>query len=521
MSISNAYHQAGVRRAVSTLALARTIAPLLVLAGCSSGGNTPAPGPAPTSTPTPAPGSNAAPVFTSPVTASMVENTTAAYQATATDANGDPIIFSIAGGADAGQFTITQAGALSFNAAPKVSAPKDSNGDNVYQVQIGASDPKVKTTLDLQITVVPANAGFKVVQIATGFDGPTWVGPVPGSPGLVFVTEKKGKIYTLDTATGAKTLLMTVGDLSTDGEQGLVGLAATADYATSKNIFVHATAPDGAIQIRQYQIGNPTFNGTGYRVAVTTPHVATGSNHNGGWIAFGPDGYLYDAVGDAGTGGNPSQDTNSRLGKILRLKVDTTAGAATPFAPAPGNPFIGGGGDPYVFALGLRNPFRASFAPDGTLVIADVGEGAFEEINLMPVNQPKMNFGWPFMEGDKANRANPPAGLTNPVTYYAHTGAADQIGQSITGGVVYRGPVAALKGLYFFADFMNDNIWSVPYGSLVQDTILPTSQYTLRNTDFTPDKGGPIKDVVCFGEDSAGNMYLVDHGGKIYAILPK
>ncbi|MBC9032748.1 PQQ-dependent sugar dehydrogenase [Sphingomonas sp. JC676] len=521
MTKSIAYSRTPVSgaRSVSILALARTIAPLLLVAGCSGGSGTgsPAPTPTPIPTPTPTP-ANAAPIFTSPATANVTENATAAYQATATDANGDPILFSISGGADAGQFKMTQAGALSFVTAPKVATPTDSNGDNVYAVQIGASDGKVNTTLDLLVTVTPATAGFRVVQVATGFTQPTWVGPIPGDPGHVFVTEKGGKIYTLEPATGTKTLLMTVASLSTDGERGVVGLAASPDYATSKNIFVHATAPDGTIEIRQYQVGNPTFNGTGYRVALSIPHPGA-NTHNGGWIGFGPDGYLYDAVGDGGTGGNPAQDTNSRLGKILRIKVDTTPGAATAFAPAPGNPFIGGGGDPYVFALGLRNPFRNSFAPDGRLVIADVGENTNEEVDLMPVSQPKMNFGWPLVEGDKVNTANPPADLVSPVTLYRH-GTGNFAGNSITGGVVYRGPVAVLKNQYLFADFGSNNIWSVPYASLTQGTILPTTQYTWRNTDFTPDKGG-IRSVVCFGEDTAGNVYIVDLGGAIYAILPK
>ncbi|WP_213982103.1 PQQ-dependent sugar dehydrogenase [Sphingomonas sp. dw_22] len=397
---------ARIGRLASTLALARAIAPLLLVAGCSGGGSdSPAPAPTPTPTPTPAP-ANAAPIFTSPATANVAENTTAAYQATATDADGDPILFSISGGADAGQFRITPAGALRFVTAPTVAQPRDSNGDNVYAVQIGASDGKVSTTLTVQITVAPAAAGFRVVQVATGFTQPTWVGPVPGDPSHVFVTEKGGNIYALEPATGTKALLLTAANLSTDGERGVVGLAASPDYATSREIFVHAVAGDGTIEIRQYQVGNPAFNGpTGYRVVLSVPHPGA-NTHNGGWIGFGPDGYLYDAVGDGGTGGRPAQDTSSRLGKILRIARGTDP--ATPFVPAPGNPFVSGGGDPYVFALGLRNPFRNSFAPDGRLVIADVGENALEELDLMPTSQPGMNFGWPFMEGNRVNSTNRP-----------------------------------------------------------------------------------------------------------------
>ena len=325
----------------------------------------------------------------------------------------------------------------------------------------------------------------------------------------------------LETATGAKTRLLTVGNLSTDGERGLVGMAPSPDYQTSREILVHATNPQGVIEIRQYQVGNPGFNGgAGYRVILSTPHP-NANNHNGGWIAFGPDGYLYDAVGDGGTGGDPAQDTNSRLGKILRLarNPDAAAAATTPFVPAPGNPFLGGGGDPYVYALGLRNPFRNSFAPDGRLVIADVGEGSTEEIDLLRTDQPGANFGWPYMEGERQNRGSPPAGLTAPVSVYRH-GNGDFEGASITGGLVYQGPIASLQGQYFFADFVNNKIWSAPYAALVQGQIFPATQYTLRNAQFTPEGGGAIRSVVAFGEDTAHNLYIVDLGGHIYAVLP-
>ena len=154
-------------------------APLMVLAACSGGND----GggvvvPAPTPTPTPAP-ANSAPVITSAATATMVENRTAAYQATATDADGDTVTFAIAGGADAALFVITPGGALAFAAAPAVAQPRDSNGDNVYEVRLSASDGTASTTRDVRITVLPAGTGLRVVRVGTGFAQPTYVGAVP------------------------------------------------------------------------------------------------------------------------------------------------------------------------------------------------------------------------------------------------------------------------------------------------------------------------------------------------------
>lgn len=467
----------------------------------------------PSPTPTPAPG-NTAPSFTSATTASVAENTALAYQAAATDAEGNPVTFSIAGGADAARFTITGAGALSFAAAPSFESPADADGNNVYLVQLRASDGSLNSTLDLAVTVTDSKEGIQVRRVGTGFNQPLFVAPVPGDASRVFVVEKGGEVWYLTPSTGAKTIALAVGNLSTSGERGLLGLAARPDFATSRVVFVHATAPDGTIEIREYTLGQ-----TGYRTVLATPHPGA-DNHNGGWIAFGPDGHLYDATGDGGGAGdqnNNAQNTNSRLGKILRIRIDTTPGSATPFSPAPGNPFIGGGGDPYVFAYGLRNPFRNAF--DGNrLVIADVGQGAIEEIDLAPIAQPGLNFGWHYLEGTQPYTGTAPAGLTAPVSQYDH-GSGPKQGASIIGGYVYRGPVTSLQGSYIFGDFVSGNIWTLPAAQLVQGQLFPAGSYERRNTDFTPD-AGTINQLASFGEDGAGNVYIVDLAGEVFMIQP-
>ncbi|NML05996.1 PQQ-dependent sugar dehydrogenase [Sphingomonas sp. G-3-2-10] len=477
--------------------------PLLFLASACSGGggSTPAPTPTPTS-------ANAAPSFTSGTTASVVENTTAAYQAIATDPNGDSLTFTISGGADAARFGISAAGALSFNPAPNFEAPADADTDNVYNVQLRVSDGSLSATRDVAITVANSREGVDVRRVGTGFTQPVYIAPVNGDPRLL-VIEKGGGVWFLDPATGTRTLETTIGNLSTDGERGLLGIAPRPNFMLSRQAYVYCTAPDGTIEIRLYTLGTLP-----YTVVLSIPHPGA-NNHNGGWIAFGPDGYLYAATGDGGGAGDPgnnAQNPNSRLGKILRM----SEGIAS-VTPAPGNPYIGGGGDPYVFALGLRNPFRNSFALDGRLYIGDVGQGAIEEINVVRPDQPGLNFGWPFLEGTQPYRGTAPAGLTAPVSQYGH-GTGPTQGASIIGGYALASTGPVLTGLYVFGDFVSGNIWTVPAASLIQGSLFPAGSYERRNLDFTPD-AGTIDQLVSFGKDNSGYLYLIDLDGEIFRVL--
>ncbi|ODP37129.1 PQQ-dependent sugar dehydrogenase, partial [Sphingomonas turrisvirgatae] len=458
---------------------------------------------------------NRAPTFTSAATASVVENSTAAYTATATDPDGDALTFSIAGGADAARFTIGSGGALVFTPAPNFELPGDADGDNVYRVQLRVSDGSLSATQDVAITVTDSREGIAVRRVATGFTQPVYVAPAPGGSD-VYVVEKTGGIWRLNPSTGAKTLFMTVGNLSTDGERGALSMAWLP--GSTSRFMVFATAANGDVELRQYSQGS----GAPILLAsFATPHPGA-NNHNGGWLGFGPDGYLYASIGDGGGGGDPAnnaQNPNVRLGKILRLEVvaDPYAGAApTFFRPAPGNPFLAGGGDPHIFALGLRNPFRASFAPDGRLLIGDVGQSAVEEIDAVRPNQPGLNFGWRYLEGTQPFSGTAPAGLTAPVTQYL-AGNGPRQGRSVIGGYVYRGPVASLVGSYVFGDFVSGNIWTVPAASLVAGSLYPSASYERRNIDFTPDTG-TIDQLVSFGEDGAGNLYLIDLDGDIFRV---
>jgi len=509
-------------RPSSRFALAILLA--ATLASCGGGGNG---GGSP-----PPPMGNQAPAFTSATSVTVAENTSGpVYTATATDPDGDPLTFAIAGGADAARFTLSSGGVIAFAAPPDFEAPADADRDNVYRLQLSVSDGRGgSATLDLAITVTNQAAGaFRVRRVGTGFVQPLYVTGIPDNSNRVLVVEQAGRIRILDPATGAiapTAFLDLRGTISTDGERGLLGLALARDFATSGTFYVYLTNPTGAIELRRYRTlaGNrDQADPATADLLLTFPHPL--SNHTGGWIDFGPDGFLYVASGDGGGGGDPNnnaQNTGVLYGKMLRIDVAGDAFPADPardYAIPSTNPFASGGGAPEVYAYGLRNPFRNSFDPaTGNLFIGDVGQGAVEEIDLVPPNRPGLNFGWARLEGTRSFTGIPPANATPPVTEYLH-GTGPLEGNSVTGGYVYRGPVEALQGLYIFGDFVRGRLWSVPASSLVFGQTLPSSAFTVRNTDFTPNAGA-IGNVASFGEDQRRNLYIVDYDGEIFVIEP-
>lgn len=499
------------------------------LAACG-GDDSPAPVPTPSPTPTPAP-ANRPPTFTSATTASVAENSTGTvYTATATDPDGNPITFSISGGADAALFQISAVGALSFRTSPDFEAPADADRNNVYQVQIGASDGTASATIDIAITVTNVGPdGFRVARVGTGFASPLFLAAVPDGSGRVFVVEQGGRIRILNPATGAvaATPFFDLGGaLSTDGERGLLGFATAPDFTTSGAFYVYLTNPTGDIEIRRYRTtaaNRDTADPTTVESLITIPHRDF-NNHNGGWIGFGPDGFLYAAVGDGGNGGDPSnnaQNTNVLLGKLLRLDVSQDGFPADParnYAIPAGNPFASSGGRPEIWAFGLRNPFRNSFDfTSGLLLIADVGQNEIEEIDLMRPSDGGANFGWSILEGTNQYKGPAQPSFVPPVAQYSHGSGPDQ-GVSVTGGYVYRGPVESLRGQYFFAD-LTGKIFSLPLSDLQLGQTLPSSRFTIRTTAFAPNAGS-INNITSFGLDQSNNLYIVDFDGEIFRIEP-
>jgi glucose/arabinose dehydrogenase len=228
-------------------------------------------------------------------------------------------------------------------------------------------------------------------------------------------------------------------------------------------------------------------------------------NHNGGGVAFGPDDFLYVALGDGGSGGDPlgnAQNTSSFLGKLLRLDVDQEQGYAVP----PDNPFAGGGGVPEVWVYGLRNPWRFSFdRRTGDLYIGDVGQGSWEEIDYLPAGHPGgANFGWNYREGAHPyGDANPPESLDliDPIAEYGR----DQ-GYSVIGGLVYRGKqLPEWEGIYLFGDYGSGYIWG-----------LFRSQDNSWEKQLLFQTGSSI---TSFGEDELGELYYVDQGGGLYQLV--
>jgi hypothetical protein len=492
----------------------------LALAACGGGGGG-------GSEPPPPPQPNRAPAFTSQAAVNVAENSSGTiYTATATDPDGDPLSFSLAGGADQAAFQISAAGALSFATPPDFENPADADGNNVYLVTIGVSDGMASAALNLSVTVTNGGSdGFRVTRVGAGFNQPLFVAPVPGSNERVFVVQKGGIIRIL-TPGGASSLFLDISnDVSTNGERGLLGLATAADFATSGTFYVYVTNPAGNIELRRYRTragdrnsGDPATK----NIILTFPHPQF-SNHNGGWIGFGPDGLLYAASGDGGGSGDPddnAQNVNVLLGKMLRIDVsrdDFPSDDTRDYGIPAGNPFAGGGGRPEIWAIGLRNPFRNSFDPaTGNLLIGDVGQGSIEEVDLMRPGDGGANFGWPFREGTRDFRGGGPASLVPPVTEYAQ-GEGPREGRSVTGGYVYRGPVEQLRGLYIFGDFVTGNIWSIPVSEFSIGTTVPSSRYTIRRDDFAPD-AGTIDNIPSFGLDGAGNLYIVDFDGEIFRL---
>jgi glucose/arabinose dehydrogenase len=497
---------------------------VLALAVGSCGGDDSAPPPSPTNRP---------PQFTSPSAATVPESTAGTiYTAAASDPDGDSLTYAIAGGADAARFAITAGGALSFTAPPDFEAPGDADRDNVYQVQLSVSDGRAQATLNLAITVTNLATGdFRVRRVATGFAQPLYLAPVPGNSGRAFVVEQGGRIRILNPATGAiaATPFLDIGaTISSGGERGLLGFATAPDFATSRTFYVYVTNPAGNTEVRRYRTMTGNLDVADPQSAdVILTFTQPFANHNGGWMDFGPDGFLYIGSGDGGNGGDPqdnAQNRNNLLGKILRIDVASDAFPADPlrdYALPPSNPFASSGGAPEIYAFGLRNPFRAGFdRVTGNLFIGDVGQNAIEEIDLIRPNEAGLNFGWARLEGTQAFSGTAPSGATPPVTQYSH-GSGPRQGNSVTGGYVYRGPVEALQGLYIFGDFVGGAIWSVPAASLTQGQTFASSGFTIRTTTFAPPSGqGTIDNIASFGVDARNNLYIVDFDGEIFVIEP-
>ncbi|MEP6934719.1 MAG: PQQ-dependent sugar dehydrogenase, partial [Nitrospirota bacterium] len=289
------------------------------------------------------------------------------------------------------------------------------------------------------------------------------------------------------------------------GERGLLGLAFHPNHRKNGRFFVNYTRrDDGATVLAEYRRQNLNLQASiEERTLMVVPQPY--ANHNGGMVAFGPDGLLYIGLGDGGSGGDPqnrAQNPSELLGKILRIDVD----GAPPYAIPSDNPFANGGGRPEIFASGVRNPWRFSFDREtGSLWLADVGQNKWEEIDLVRLGG---NYGWRIMEGRHCflpEKDCPVEGLIIPGSEYGH----DQGRCSVTGGYVYRGRnLPALQGSYLYADYCSGELFAVPVWNGV---VAGREPRVLRKSGMR---------ISSFGEDEAGEMYVVDHRGGLYRLGP-
>ncbi|MEP2101983.1 MAG: PQQ-dependent sugar dehydrogenase [Parasphingorhabdus sp.] len=489
---------------------------VLSLTACGGGGDSSSPVVLP-------PSVNSPPQITTGPTANVAENETAVLTVQATDADGDGLSFSISGGDDGDDFSISAGGVLSFASQPNFELPTDADRDNVYRLRVQVSDGSASDTLEFTVTVNNDREGIGVRRIATGMNDVTAIATIP-SQAKVFVAQRNGNIYELDTIDGTRVLDRTVLNVNTVGEGGLLGLAVDPSFSSNNSYWAFVTAArtgifataGSDITIRKINRTIPEgLLGTGTQLQI--PH-ASDSNY-GGWLGFDPDNNLYIMVGDSGNS-NLAQDPNSKLGKVLRLQPnpDPFAGAAPAFFLVPaGNPFAAGGGDPFVFALGVQDPKNGFLFGDG-VYFGDRGSSVAEEINFLLHTGSAENFGWPFFEGSSPFMGSSGGPLVMPVTEYAR-GNGDREGSSIVGGAIYEGPVQSLQSKYIFADFANGNIWAVSVTDLLSGEIIPSSSYELLNADFEPDVGS-IDAIVAIGTDQEKNLIIADSDGEIFVVEP-
>lgn len=361
-------------------------------------------------------------------------------------------------------------------------------------------------TITLLILVTFSSSYSQTIGLqsfATGFTRPLEITNAGDS--RLFVVEQGGKIKILnaDKTTNATDFLNISTLITNSGEQGLLGLAFHPNYATNGFFFINYINLAGNTVIAKYSVNssNPNIanpaSGT-ILLTITQPYT----NHNGGTLKFGPDGYLYIGMGDGGDAGDPgnrAQNIDELLGKMLRIDVNS----GNPYSIPAGNPYVGIAGSDEIWAIGLRNPWKFSFDKTlGNLWIADVGQGKIEEINSVASSQSGLNYGWRCYEGDNDyNTANcaPKATMKFPLKTINHnTGAC-----SITGGYVYNGTTyPKLKGLYFFTDYCDPKIGMLTAsGTLTYSTVFTGNNFST------------------FGEDNAGELYVAAiNNGTIYKI---
>lgn len=319
--------------------------------------------------------------------------------------------------------------------------------------------------------------------------------------GRIFIIEQPGKIRIFQNGSLLSTPFLDIQQRVNDGssEQGLLGLAFHPQYAQNGYFFINYTDARGDTIIARLRVSaDPNLADTTTEEIILTIGQPYG-NHNGGHLAFGPDGYLYIGTGDGGSANDPqgnAQNLESLLGKMLRIDIDNF-----PYSIPADNPFAD-----EIWASGLRNPWRYAFdSLSGDLYIGDVGQNIWEEIDFLPAGMtPGINFGWDFREASHPFEGTAPEGLSliDPIAEYDHAQ-----GCSVTGGEVYRGPMPAWQGVYLYGDYCTGFVWGLLQGS---DGNWSNELLFETNTNISS-----------FGLDENGEIYLVHHGGQVFKLAGK
>ncbi|MCS6926765.1 MAG: PQQ-dependent sugar dehydrogenase, partial [Candidatus Binatia bacterium] len=349
-----------------------------------------------------------------------------------------------------------------------------------------------------QVALVRHGGGFRLpVHITHAGDG----------SGRLFVVEQEGRVRQLHAGVPVSLPLLDIAErVSCCGERGLLSVAFPPQFSQKRYFYVNYTDTRGDTVVARYFLAATSDRADPQSEEIILTVAQPFANHNGGQLAFGPDGFLYIGMGDGGGSGDPqnnAQNPATLLGKLLRIDVES---ARAPYAIPPTNPFVTTAGHrPEIWALGLRNPWRFAFdRQTGDLYIADVGQNAYEEVDFQPgTSKGGENYGWNIMEGTHCfrSRSCDQRGLVLPVAEYDHAQ-----GCSITGGMVYRGRrFPRLQGLYFYADYCSGRLWGLRRdGSGWQTALLLDTPYAITS----------------FGEDEGGELYLADYAtGDIYLLI--
>ena len=386
-------------------------------------------------------------------------------------------------------------------------------------------------TVGFLLFSVPSEAQLRSELVVSGLTQPVAFVQNPADPTMQVIVQQNGRVRVLKNGVLQAADFLNISSIVLNsGEQGLLGLAFAPDYATSGRVFINFVNQDSNTVIARFvrMASDPLRLEPASRFDLMWPGgqrfiSQPFTNHKGGNLTFGPDGFLYIGMGDGGSGNDPfhhAQNPQQLLGKMLRIDVNVSDADPEGYNVPASNPFVGQAGvRGEIWSFGLRNPWRFSFdnpqfGGTGALVLGDVGQGSFEEIDYEPAGRGGRNYGWRNREGAHNNVTNLPpfsVPLTDPIFEYPRSS-----GQSVTGGFVYRGAELGFtyRGRYFFADFVASRVWSIKLSVGLNGEATASDLI-----EHTAELGGvATSNPSTFGEDAAGELYVVSYAGSVHRI---